>query len=96
MPGAIVITGASSGIGAGFARRFAARGHDVVLIARRAERLEALAEEVRGLHRVEAAVLAADLADPAAPAAIARELSERGIRPAGLVNSAGFGTASAF
>lgn len=96
MPGVIVITGASSGIGAGFARRYAARGLDVVLVARRAERLESLAEELRGLHRVEATVLAADLADPAAPAAIAAELAERGIRPAGLVNSAGFGTASAF
>lgn len=96
MPGAIVITGASSGIGAGFARRYAARGHDVVLVARRADRLEALAEELRGLHRIQATVLTADLTDPAAPAAIAAELAERGIRPAGLVNSAGFGTASAF
>lgn len=96
MPGAIVITGASSGIGAGFARRFAARGRDVVLVARRADRLDALAEELRGLHRIEATVLTADLADPAAPAAIAAALAERGIHPAGLVNSAGFGTASAF
>ncbi|MDT3317614.1 SDR family NAD(P)-dependent oxidoreductase [Microbacterium sp. KSW4-11] len=96
MPGAIVITGASSGIGPGFARRFAARGHDVVLVARRADRLESVAEELRGLHRIEATVLPADLADPAAPAAIAAALDERGIHPSGLVNSAGFGTASPF
>ncbi|WP_405375233.1 MULTISPECIES: SDR family NAD(P)-dependent oxidoreductase [unclassified Microbacterium] len=96
MADAIVITGASSGIGAGFARRFAARGVDVVLVARRADRLAALATELESVHRVTATVLTADLTDPAAPAAIAQGLHDRGIRAVGLVNSAGFGTAGPF
>lgn len=92
-PGAIVVTGASSGIGEGFARRFATRGNDVVLVARRRDRLETLAHDLHDTYGVAATVLVADLTDPDAPAAIAAELGERGITVAGLVNSAGFGTA---
>lgn len=90
---AVVITGASSGIGAGFARRFAARGDDVVLVARRRDRLDDLARELTSAHGVTATVVTADLADPAGPAAVAARLAEAGITASGLVNSAGFGTA---
>jgi uncharacterized protein len=91
-----VVTGASSGLGRGYAERFAARGHDVVLIARRADRLEQLAARVRAEHGVAADVIAADLTDAAAPALIAGELAERGLAAEVLVNGAGFGTAGPF
>lgn len=87
-----LITGASAGIGAAFARAYAQRGWDVALTARRAERLEALAAELKKSWRIEAHVIAADLADPAAPAAILQELQQlAGRGPDGLVNNAGYG-----
>ncbi len=91
-----VITGASSGLGRGFAERFARRRHDLVLVARRVERLEELAAELRRTHGIAVDVLPADLADGGAPAAIAAALAERGLRADGLVNCAGFGTAGPF
>ncbi|MCC4908300.1 SDR family oxidoreductase [Microbacterium sp. cx-59] len=91
-----VVTGASSGLGRGFAERFAARRHDLVLVARRAERLEELAARLRAAHGVAVDVIPADLADAAAPARIAQDLADRGLRAAGLINCAGFGTAGAF
>jgi short-subunit dehydrogenase len=91
-----VITGASAGLGALFARELAARGHDVLLVARRGERLEALAAELAGRHGVTAIPLVADLEDPAAPARIAATLAQRG-RPVDLlVNNAGFGLGGEF
>jgi short-subunit dehydrogenase len=56
-----LITGASSGIGAVYARRLAARGHDLVLVARRAEKLQALVDEIARNHQITARILAADL-----------------------------------
>ncbi|MEN1975774.1 SDR family NAD(P)-dependent oxidoreductase [Cellulomonas sp. P4] len=91
-----VVTGASSGIGEEFARRFAARGHDVVLVARRADRLTALADRLAAEHGAAATVLPVDLADPGGPAELVAGMRERGLRADALVNSAGFGTYGPF
>ena len=84
-----LVTGASSGIGAEIAREYARRGKPLVLVARRADRLEALAAELRPQVRVE--VIAADLADPSAPARLVADCKARGLRVDTLVNNAGFG-----
>jgi len=86
-----VITGASSGIGAELARVFAARGYALVLTARRHERLEALAAEIRGAHGSPVEVMALDLGDREAPWDLCDMLAERGIAAHTLVNNAGFG-----
>ncbi|AHH18479.1 putative oxidoreductase, SDR family [Nocardia nova SH22a] len=91
-----VVTGASSGLGRGFATRFADRGYDLVLIARRRTRLEELAAELRAAYGVTALPLDYDLAQAGAPAAIAQHLADNDIRPDALVNCAGFGTAALF
>lgn len=91
-----LVTGASAGIGAAFARALAARGHDLVLTARRVERLESLAAELRRQHACNVTVLAADLADPAAPRALCDELARRGLAVDWLVNNAGYGVPGNF
>ncbi|UGQ11638.1 SDR family oxidoreductase [Yinghuangia sp. ASG 101] len=89
-------TGASGGIGAEFAGQLACRGHDLVLVARSAERLEEVAGALRGEHGVRVHVMVRDLAEADAPGRIAAELSARGIAVDLLVNNAGFGTAGRF
>ena len=84
-----LITGASAGIGAAFARVYAAHGYDLAVTARRAERLEALAGELRAAFGVEVLVLPADLADREAPAALIAGLAGRPVDA--LVNNAGYG-----
>ncbi|MCS5729058.1 SDR family oxidoreductase [Herbiconiux moechotypicola] len=86
-----LITGASSGLGAEFARRLAGRGADLVLVARRADRLEALAAELKTAHGVTVTVLPADLTAPDAAESLHGRLAERGIAVQTLVNNAGFG-----
>lgn len=88
--GMAVITGASSGLGAEFARQLAAQGYGLVLIARRRELLETLAAELRGKYRTQAEVIVADLTDPAELERVAVYI---GALPniALLVNNAGLG-----
>ena len=90
-----VVTGASAGIGAAFARELAREGFDLVLTARRQDRLEALQAELSGgARRVE--VVAIDLAEPEGPAALFDALTQRGIEVDTLVNNAGYGIAKPY
>ena len=91
-----LITGASAGIGAAFAEVFAAEGFDVVLVARREDRLQALAARLRDAHGVTAHAVAADLAEPGASDRILAELAARGIHVDALVNNAGYGVPGAY
>jgi short-subunit dehydrogenase len=86
-----LITGASSGIGAAFARVFAQHGHELVLVARRQARLDAVADAIaaRGAERPQ--VLATDLGRDGAAARVAALLAARDLEPAIVVNNAGFG-----
>ncbi|WP_072688571.1 SDR family NAD(P)-dependent oxidoreductase [Rhodococcus marinonascens] len=88
----VLITGASAGLGADFARRFAERGANLVLVARREDRLEQLATELRDKHQASVTVLPFDLATPGAGERLRSELTARDIRIDSLVNNAGFGT----
>ena len=86
-----LVTGASSGIGAELARQLAKRGHDLVLTARRRDRLEALAREIRARHGVEVLVVDCDLGDANGPGRVLSALEEKAIVPTLLANNAGFG-----
>ncbi len=90
-----LVTGASSGLGDAFARTLAARGMNLVLTARREERLRALAEELERSHGAETVVVAGDLAASGAPARVWEEATE-GRHIHLLVNNAGFGAQGRF
>ncbi|MGW7331995.1 SDR family NAD(P)-dependent oxidoreductase [Streptomyces sp. NPDC054840] len=91
-----LITGASAGLGVECARQWAQRGADVVLVARRVDRLEELAADLERRYGVKARPIAADLARPGAAAALRAELDELGVPVHTLVNNAGFGTHGPF
>jgi short-subunit dehydrogenase len=91
-----LITGASSGLGAQYARLFAADKHDVVLVARRRDRLQALADELVAAHGVRAYVAPADLAATDGATHVIDEVKRLGVDIAFLVNNAGFGSNGAF
>src|SRR3954454_12800121 len=88
---AVLITGASSGIGRDLASLFAADGHDLILAARRLEALRALADELSATHRIKATPFEANLADPAAAWHIFNEVQRTGTVIEVVVNNAGFG-----
>jgi short-subunit dehydrogenase len=90
-PVVTLITGASAGLGAEFARQCAKRGEALVLVARRRDRLDALAAELGG-----ARVIAADLGAPGAAARLIAEIEARGQSVGTLINNAGFGVAGKF
>lgn len=91
-----LITGASSGLGDEFARQLAARGADLVIVARRLDRLESLASELRDATGRTVTAISADLAAPGAARALGAEIADRGIRVDSLINNAGFATRNLF
>lgn len=91
-----LVTGASSGIGVEIARALAARGHNVTLVARRRDRLEELAAELRTDHGIRAEVIASDIAEAGAREQLQAELGRLGLTVEILVNNAGYGTGGRF
>jgi short-subunit dehydrogenase len=90
-----VVTGASSGIGLEYAERLAEQGNDLVVVARRKSRLDALAVQLREDHRIDVDVIAADLTKPEDLRAVEERVAEE-LRLETLINCAGFGTVSHF
>ena len=91
-----LVTGASAGIGSELARVFAAEGWDLALTARREDRLEALADELKAAHGCEVITVPADLAEAGACDAILAAVARRGRVVSGLVNNAGYGLNGGF
>lgn len=91
-----LVTGASAGIGAAFARGLAARGHDLILTARRADRLEALAAELRETFGIAVTCIPLDLAADEAAVDLAGAIAARELRVDWLINNAGYGVSGMF
>ena len=96
MGAAALITGASAGLGLEFAKCFAADHIDVVLVARRKDRLDALAAELVAVHGITAHVISADLMEPAGARQLIADVNALGLDIGWLVNNAGFGTSGLF
>ncbi len=92
----VLITGASSGFGEEFARQYAEQGHALVLVARRLDRLQALAETLRQQHGTQVVVEQVDLSDVGAIVRLQERLRERGIEIDILINNAGHGLQGPF
>jgi len=92
----VLVTGASAGIGAALARVFAEHDFDLILTARRAARLEALATELRGRERTSVHVFPADLADAGVPRRLHDQIVKSGLRVDALVNNAGYSLGGGF
>lgn len=95
-PAWALVTGASAGIGAEFCRQLAAKGFSLVLIARRADKLQALADELKASHNTNSLVITADLSVNGASEAIAGQLAAENIEVDYLINNAGFGLPGSF
>jgi len=91
-----LITGASAGIGRAYAEQLAALGYDLVVTARREERLRELATTLSDRHRTHVRILACDLADPGSPAHLFEQTHREGIAIDYLVNNAGYGLPGAY
>lgn len=95
MPTAL-ITGASAGLGEGFARELARRGQDLILTARRTDRLDAIAADLRAAHDVAVHVFAGDLSERDAPKRLLSDIAAAGLPVDTLINNAGFGARGDF
>ena len=94
--GSALITGASSGLGLEYAKLLAADGHDLVLVARREEKLREVANDLQDRHGIRASVIAADLGEPTVPARLVGRLADEGVRIDHLINNAGVGATGPF
>lgn len=92
----MLITGASAGLGEGFARQYAAHGWDLALTARRAERLEAIAAELRARYGCQVLTLPLDLSEPGAPDRLINAVEAQGRHVDGLINNAGYSLTGGF
>ncbi len=91
-----LVTGASAGIGAEFCRQLAAQGYQLVLVARRADRLQQIADEVKAAHGANSLIITADLSQKTASEDIVKRLAEDNIAVEYLVNNAGYGLPGSF
>jgi short-subunit dehydrogenase len=92
----ILITGASAGIGEVYAQQLAAQGHNLILTARREDRLKSLAEKLSAQYKVAVETVAADLADAQGASKLAEQINNKGWKLNGLINNAGFGDRGPF
>ena len=96
MPSVTIITGASAGLGVEFAKQLAAQHVSLMLVARRGDRLEALAKELQAKHKIEVFTEALDLSAPGAVPKLMTAIAKRNLTIDGLINNAGFGLKGEF